>query len=405
MRKSIFRQIIAQLLGLGLIFGLTLRPPTEARAQAGRVQPSTTQKKNKRSSGVQPQTGEPQEAPPPDVIGSPQEAETVKVETSVVNVDAVVYHKKTRKLITGLKKENFAIFEDGVQREITNFATPEAPITVAMVLEYSKLTDALGGNWFEPGRYEVLRPMAMFLSQFVRPEDYVSVIAYDMRPTPLTDFTNDPGRIRQVIDLLLRNFPASREANLFDALKFTLIGGKGDAVVLENSKQETMEYAGLAALQGRRTAVILVSSGIDTFSKINYDEARRIVQSAGVPIYIIGTANLFFKKYGDQLEPTDYITGFPGRLTFLQAQNALNTFAKESGGAYFPVTFEGELPSVLQSIDAMLRNQYSLGFKPSAQHDGKPHKIVVKVDVDGDGKFDDKDYVVQHRPYYIAPKG
>lgn len=405
MKKSVFHQIIAQLLGLALIFGLAPQLSIKVHAQAGRVQPSTTQKKNKRSSGVQPQTGEPQEAPPADVIGSPQEAETVKVETSVVNVDAVVYHKKTRKLITGLKKENFAIFEDGVQREITNFATPEAPITVAMVLEYSKLTDALGGNWFEPGRYEVLRPMAMFLSQFVRPEDYVSVIAYDMRPTPLTDFTNDPGRIRQVIDLLLRNFPASREANLFDALKFTLIGGKGDAVVLENSKQETMEYAGLAALQGRRTAVILVSSGIDTFSKINYDEARRIVQSAGVPIYIIGTANLFFKKYGDQLEPTDYITGFPGRLTFLQAQNALNTFAKESGGAYFPVTFEGELPSVLQSIDAMLRNQYSLGFKPSAQHDGKPHKIVVKVDVDGDGKFDDKDYVVQHRPYYIAPKG
>ncbi|MCV5366637.1 hypothetical protein OFB70_32240, partial [Escherichia coli] len=78
----------------------------------------------------------------------------------------------------------------------------------------------------------------------------------------------------------------SREANLFDALKFTLIGGKGDAVVLENSKQATMEYAGLASLQGRRSAVILVSSGIDTFSKINYDEVRRIIQNAGVPIYV-----------------------------------------------------------------------------------------------------------------------
>jgi len=91
-------------------------------------------------------------------------------------------------------------------------------------------------------------------------------------------------------------------------------------------------------------------------------------------------------------------------MTFLQAENTLKTFAKETGGAYYPVTFEGELPNVLGSINAMLRSQYSLAFKPDDVADGKSHKIVVKVDVDGDGQYDDKVYVVRAREVYNAPK-
>jgi Ca-activated chloride channel family protein len=373
----------------------------DAAAQSRRQPPSQDEKKNKRPDDQTP--GEQQT--PPDAVNKPQEAEIVKVASNIVNVEAVVYHKKTGQVITGLKKENFAIYEDGVKQEITNFSTPEAPITVAMVLEYSKLTDALGGNYFEPGRYEVLRPMAMFLTQFIRPpEDYVSVIAYDMRPTPLTDFTNDPARINQVINLLLRNYPAFSEANLFDTLKLVLVGGRADSVVLENRKEEKTDYAGLAEIKGRRRAVLLVCSGIDTFSKINFDQARKIVQNAGVPIYIIGTGELFFKKYDSMLSTNDGLLGKtqPGRMTFYQAQNTLKTFAKETGGAYFPVTFEGELPSVLSSINALMRNQYSLGFRPTSPRDGKMHKIVVKVDPQGNGNFDDKNYVVQARQFYIA---
>ena len=102
--------------------------------------------------------------------------------------------------------------------------------------------------------------------------------------------------------MLLRNTPAFRETNLFDALKFVLVGGRGDSVVLEESKSEKSDYAGLVSVQGRRRAVILVASGIDTFSKINYGDARKVAQNAGIPIYIIGTANLFFKKYEGSLD-------------------------------------------------------------------------------------------------------
>lgn len=399
------RSFFALMVVSGLLTGLTL---SFAHGQSRRQPPTSDQKKNKRPG----ETGQPaektEEPLPPDLIGKPQEAEKLTITTQIVNVDAVVYHKKSGQIVTGLKKDNFEIFADGVQQTITNFSTPESPITVAMTVEYSKWSEVFGyygSAGQDPGTYEVIRPTAMFLSKFIKPpDDYASVIAFDMRPTPITDFTNDPARLSQVINLLLRNRPAFRETNLFDALKFVLLGGRGDSVVLEDSKAEKSDYAGLVNVQGRRRAVILVASGIDTFSKINYSDARKIAQNAGIPIYIIGTGNLFFKRYESQLEATDSLTGMPGRLTFLQADNTLKTFAKESGGAYYPVTFEGELPKVLGNINALLRSQYSLAFNPGDVRDGKQHKIKVSVDINGDGVNDDNEYVIQARSVYNAPK-
>jgi VWFA-related protein len=386
-----------------LVMGMTIPGFSQSRRQP----PTSTDKKNKRPAEGQKPGG--QEPVPQDIVPTkPQDIEKVAISTNLVNVDAVVYHKKSGQIVTGLKKGNFALFADGQQQEITNFATPEAPITVAMVVEYSKWSEMFGlyGNrGYEPGTYEVIRPTAMFLSQFIKPpDDYVSVTAFDIRPTPLTDFTNDPGRLNAVVTLLLRNTPAFRETNLFDALKFVMVGGRADSVVLEDSKSEKSDYSGMVSVQGRRRAVLLVASGIDTFSKINYGDARKVLKNSGVPVYIIGTANLFKKIYGDSLPATDSMLGMPGRMSWLQADNTLQTFAKETGGAYFPVTFEGELPKVLGTINALLRSQYSLGFNPGDVRDGKEHKLKVSVDVDGDGTYDDKEYVIQARSVYIAPK-
>ncbi len=400
-----YRFAIALILVLGLLAGVTANL---AFAQSRRQPPVTNQKKNKRPEpGKEPEKQE--EPPPPDVTNRPQDADKVTISTQIVNVDTVVFHKKSGQIVTGLKKENFAIFADNTQQVITNFSTPEAPITVVMALEYSKWSEQFGyygSGGYDPGTYEVLRPVAMFLSNFIKPpDDYVSVVAYDIRPTPLTDFTNNPRRISEVISLLLRNQPAFRESNLFDTMKFVLVGGRGDSVVLDDTKEEKSDYAGLVTVQGRRRAVILVSSGIDTFSKINYSDVRKVLQNAGIPVYIIGTGNLYFKKYEHLMGATDSLTGSPGRLTFMQADNTLKTFAKETGGAYFPYTFEGEIPNILQSINNLLRSQYSLAFNPGDVHDGKQHKIKVSVDVNGDGVYDDKEYTIQARSVYNAPKG
>ncbi|HEX3248128.1 MAG TPA: VWA domain-containing protein, partial [Pyrinomonadaceae bacterium] len=365
MKFNRFYAFFAIALSVLMMLGLTVPGFSQSRRQP----PTSNEKKNKRPGEGQKQGDQQQEPVPTDIVPTkPQDLEKVSISTQIVNIDAVVYNKKSGQIVTGLKKGNFAIFADGQQQPITNFATPEAPITVALVVEYSKWGEMFGlyGNrGYEPGTYEVIRPTAMFLSQFIKPpDDYASVVAFDIRPTPLTDFTNDPGRLSQVVTLLLRNSPAFRETNLFDALKFVMVGGRADSVVLEDNKSEKSDYSGITAIQGRRRAVLLIASGIDTFSKINYGDARKVLQNAGVPVYIIGTANLFKKIYGDQLPATDSMLGMPGRMSWLQADNTLQTFAKETGGAYFPVTFEGELPKVLGSINALLRSQYSLAFNP-----------------------------------------
>lgn len=407
--KILRRFSFAILLQTSLIFGLSATLSAQSRPQ--RTEPSGTEKKNQRP---KPKTEEELKAEEEKKRLEEEEKNAikddtvVKVDTNIVNVDAVVYNKKSGQIITGLKKENFSIYEDGVKQDISNFSTPESPITVTLVVEYSKWSEFFGlyaSRGQEPGKFEVIRPVAYFLSQFIKaPNDYASLIAFDIRPTPITDFTNDPTRLRQTVDILLRNSPAFRENNLFDAIKFSLVGGKGDTVVLENSKERTADYGGMVSVRSKRRAIILVASGIDTFSKINYDEARKVVQSAGIPLYIISTGNLFYKMYENRLGATDAIDGTPGRLTFLQAQNTMNTLAKESGGAHFPMTFEGEIPSILNSINGLLRNQYSLAYDAGEKpHDGKKHKIEVKVDVNGDGVPEEKEFVVQHRPFYTSP--
>ncbi|HEU0176073.1 MAG TPA: VWA domain-containing protein [Blastocatellia bacterium] len=375
-------------------------------AQAGRKS-SDKQKKNPNASGdaddPQKQQTKVEKSLPPS---------SINISTDVVNVEAVVYNKKTGGVIQGLKKEHFEIYEDGIKQEVENFSTPEAPVTMVLLLEYSKLIDVLGsgtGGMFEYGRVEVLRPAYEFVNRFVQPKDFISIVAYDIRPTPLVDFTDDKMKLMQAINLLIRNNPAFSESNMFDALKFVLRGGKGDAVVLEDGKDadknNQSDYAGLYEVNSR-TAILLIASGLDTFSKINFDEARKIVENSGVPIYVLGTGNLFMKKYDQYMDPGrgGNIYGIPfDRMTMLQAQNTLKTFCDSTGGKYIPITFPGEIPAALQTIQALVRNEYSLGYTPTnSRREGKRRKIQVKVNL-GD-QIDPKLIVIQHRQSYVEPK-
>jgi Ca-activated chloride channel family protein len=382
----------------------------QAFGQAGRKS-SDKRKKNPNSSGDPEEQRKEQERQEEKKVDKTIDPASISIGTNVVNVEAVVFNKKTGGIFQGLRKEHFEIYEDGIKQEIENFATPDAPITMVMVLEYSKLVDLLGsatGGFFEAGRVEVLRPAFEFINRFVQPKDFISMVAYDIRPTPIVDFTDDRNKLMQAMNLLIRNNPAFSESNLFDTLQFVLRGGTGDSVVLEENKDDKdgkTDYAGLYEVNAR-TAVLLISSGIDTFSKINYDQARKVVENSGVPIYVIGTGNLFLKKYDQYLDPGRGLEmyGIPDRMTLLQAQNQLRTFSDATGGKYFPVTFPGEIPSVLQTISALLRNQYSLGYTPTnSREEGKRRKIQVKVNL-GD-KVDPKLVVVQHRQSYIEAGG
>ncbi len=392
----------AILIGLVVSLSLALAAlPPDAFAQAGRK----SGEKQKKNPGA---TGDPEEQKKQDEkkVDKTQPPAAISISTDLVNVEAVVFNKKTGSVIRGLTKEQFEVYEDGVKQDIENFTTPEAPLTMVLIVEYSKIVDLLGSASTGPygyGREEVLRPAYEFVRTFVKPKDFVSIVAYDIRPTPIVDFTDDASKLAAAVNLLIRNNPAFSESNLFDTMNFVLRGGIGDSVVLEENKSEKSDYAGLEEVEGR-TAILLIASGMDTFSKINYDQARRVVENAGVPVYIIGTGNMFLKKYDQYLDPMRVPFGIPDRMTLLQAQNTLKTFADTTGGRYFPVTFPGEIPSVLQSISALTRNQYSIGYASSnSRKEGKRRKIQVKVNL-GD-QIDPKLVVIQHRQSYYEPKG
>src|ERR1051325_4905251 len=109
-------------------------------AQSRRTPPTEPQKKNTRPDETQ-QTQNPSTEPTPETI--PPDAvksdEVVKVSSNIVQIEAVVINKKTKQIVTGLKQQNFQVFEHGIQKDVTNFSTPDAPITVAVVLEFSRI--------------------------------------------------------------------------------------------------------------------------------------------------------------------------------------------------------------------------------------------------------------------------
>lgn len=365
-------------------------PRSSVVAQSGRQpEKKKVEKKTDEKKANQP----PQDPLPPlpkDQKGEPP----IKLSTQVVSVDVTVIDKKSGRLYTNLTQKNFTIYEDGVKQETTNFATGDGPMTAVLLLE-NNYRNRRYSNYYDPTfAQEIFLSAATFVRSFVKPDDHVALVTYSMKPKVVQDFTGDSGRLYQAVVAAARDTLNFSEANIYDSLSFVLLGGK--AIQLFEEEGGESEYNGLQEIEGH-SAVILVTRGIDTFSRLTYDKAMKIVASAGVPVFIVGVGNLYFKKYGDNLPPEM-------RLEFLQAQNGLNTFAKLSGGAYFPMTFESEIPSIMRNIELMLRSQYSLGYSPSnTRREGKDRKLKVEVDIDGDGAADNKQLTLYYREKYIEP--
>jgi VWFA-related protein len=130
----------------------------------------------------------------------------------------------------------------------------------------------------------------------------------------------------------------------------------------------------MSEIEGRK-AIVLISSGIDTFSKLTFDKTRKALQNAGVPIYSVG----LLQALREWLDARGAL-GSIARLDFLQADNQLRTFSKETGGQAFFPRFYGEFPGIFRAIHEALRNQYSITYQPTNQaKDGKFRKLKVEL--------------------------
>lgn len=274
----------------------------------------------------------------------PGEVATFKADVDIVTLDVAVVDNNGQ-FIGGIPPVKFRVLEDNVPQQVRKVELGEAPMTVALLVEFSNVFQRLySAVWFQT------LELAWGFASTLKPEDYIAVIAYDLKPEILCDFTTNRSQVQEALHRM--NIPAWREANMFDAVTDTADRMSG--------------------IEGRK-AILLITSGIDTFSKITYDQTRKSLQQSGVPVYSISLMGMQRAMMGDS-------------ITMLQADNELKTFAKETGGqAYFP-RFEGEYGGIFQQVHEALRHQYVISYSPSNKaHDGSFRKLKVDL-VDTDGK-------------------
>jgi len=244
----------------------------------------------------------------------------VTLDVSVLNPDGY--------FVNELNKENFRVLEDGVPQEIASLAQARGPVTAVLLVEYSAESFAL--------QQDALRSSFYFMRTFT-PDDWTALVLFDKRPHLIQDFTQDRSALQSSLNTI--SLPLSREVNLFDALYDTV---------------DRMQ-----SIEGRKY-IVLLASGVDTFSRKVLDEVYRKIQSAkDTVVYSIETDR---------------------NSEHRQETNQMRAFAQMSGGQFFFASSPQEFADVFRTIGQSVRNHYILTYRPThTASDGAWHKIKVEV--------------------------
>src|SRR5271169_4321329 len=289
--------------------------------------------------------------PPPVTVKKPEDVPdySLKVNVPLVNVDVLVTTKDGQ-FIPGLKQGNFRVMEDGVPQTVTHFNVSQAPITAVLLVEYASTNYVF--------MIQALQASYAFANS-LKKDDWVAVAYYDMQPHILVDFTQDKKAIYGALNEL--RIPGFAETNLFDALYDTLDR--------------------LDRVEGKKY-VILVTTGIDTFSKLTLDKImKKVRDTKDVTIFPISVGWILREMYDARGRAAPRGLGIPvDKMDYLQADNEMRTFAAMTGGrAYFP-RFEGELPELFGDISSDIRNQYTISYHPTnSKLDGTYRKLKVQL--------------------------
>jgi VWFA-related protein len=272
-------------------------------------------------------------------------------DTRLVSFDVSVTGKNGQP-VTGLGKNNFRVFADGVEQTVTRVGTGKEPLAVVVVVELSE--GAVLANGMEP---------AEDLLNSLDARDWGAVVAFDSRPDIVVDFTHDK---TMLVDGLRRLYTRYfGDSALFDALYFVVDRMKG---------------------LDQKGAILLLGTGRDNMSlNRTYGQALRRAQTTDTMIYTVSVARPFITN----MEPWQ---DYPEQFQIREAENTLRSFADASGGLSFEPRFRGQFSSIGQTVMTDLRNQYTLTLasaNPGAGEKLKKLKVeVVGADMDHDGKVD-----------------
>ncbi len=269
----------------------------------------------------------------PAVAGGPalaaRQGERIRVDVNLVLVPLTVTDPLNR-LVTGLDKDNFFLFENNGQQTIKTFSSEDAPVSIGVIFD-------LSGSMSN----KVVRSRESIV-QFLKtanPQDEFFVIGFNDRPELIEDFTSSVDDIEARLEMVK---PGHRTA-LLDAIYFGL------------NKMKQAKYP--------RKALLVVSDGGDNRSRYTENEVRATVRESDVQIYSIGIFDQYAPTTEERLGPL-----------------LLNDISSETGGRLFRVDDVSDMVDIATKISAELRNEYVLGYRPQdAKHDGKWRKLKVKL--------------------------
>ncbi len=255
----------------------------------------------------------------------------------IINLTVTVTDAQGR-LIGGLDRDAFSVFEDGVKQELALFNKDRLPLSVVLLMDASASME----DKILPSKTAAKR----FVGTLVL-ADRARVVSFNNHIDVLQDFTSDKELLNASIDRLQPQGATALHNAFYISIK-----------ELQKEKQ-----AGAGA---RRQAIILLSDGENTASIVTDEQVIDLARRAEISIYSIRLTSDF--------------EGDKGRAAFSQATHLLSVLARETGGqAFFPAQLQ-ELDSVYDRIAEEMRTQYSLGYVPTNQkRDGRYRRIVVRV--------------------------
>jgi Ca-activated chloride channel family protein len=255
------------------------------------------------------------------------------------------------KLIGGLRPENFRLYEDGQARDF-RLEEPEGPASIALLVEHSRSSYLY---------FSDIQSSVLSLVKQLPEGNWYAFSTFSRDMTVEVDFTKLSGKITDAFTSLAS--PLWSEINTYDAIYDTL-----DA---------------LGGLPGRRV-LIVIGSGIDTFSGRTLDDVRKKLQATNVTVYAVGAGSNLRGRYESYL-------GSSAQMRLRQSQAFMQMLADESGGeAWFP-RFEAAFGDVMRGVLQDIAFQYRLVYSRQVPEDGKLHNLRVEAfQITGDKRLDFK---------------
>ena len=275
----------------------------------------------------------PPEPPKPELLatttGLSAHVRPLKVDVDLVLVPVTITDPMNR-LVTGLDKENFQLYEGNSSQEIRSFSSEDAPVSLGVIFDSSGSMSS---------KMDRAKDAVIEFFKTANPQDEFFMITFSDEPETVSDFTSS---VDEIQNKLVFAVPRHRTALL-------------DAIYMGVSKMRQAKFA--------KKALLIISDGGDNHSRYTEGEIKSLVKEADVMIYAIGIYDRYASAMEERLGP-----------------QLLSDITELTGGRAFTIDNPNDLGDVATKIGVELRNQYVLGYRPSkVVRDGKWRKIKVKL--------------------------